>query len=438
MTTTLDPDTDVLRTTGAYELLAKIGAGAMGTVYKGRQWPSGPLVAIKVVLPEVVADRILLKRFEQEFLAAKRLDHPNIVRALDYQATPNHALLVMEYVEGESLGEKLEREGPMPEAAALLVIAQVAQGLHHAHQRGLIHRDVKPDNVLITPDGQAKLTDLGLAKALEATEALTCTGRGLGTPHFMAPEQFRNAKAVDVRSDVFSLGATLYIMVTGQLPFRGTGPLDTFAKMVNNDLVSPRKLAPELSKRIEHVIQKALNADPQARPASCRAFVDELLGRETAEVADRPAETDFDLWYVTYPEGHPERGWTVGTTEHVRRSLHQGLFGDPDKVRVRRTRSGPDHIALKLPEFQAPVPGHPALTGWAKDPPPTLNGPTASGSETAPPAGLVRRGVASGPCAAPAPSSTAMPSLQRCVQLVLFALVLAGALLAGWFVFLAK
>src|SRR5262249_1895322 len=144
--------------------------------------------------------------------------------SLDYGDNGDTPYLVMEFVEGESLGQKLEREGRMPEVDSIRIIAQVAQGLHRAHKNGLIHRDVKPDNILVTPDGVAKLADLGLVKEADTDLNLTKTGRGLGTPHFMAPEQFRNAKNADVRCDIYSLGATLYMMVTGELPFKSNGP----------------------------------------------------------------------------------------------------------------------------------------------------------------------------------------------------------------------
>ena len=141
---------------------------------------------------------LLLKRFEQEFKAASLIDHPNVVKALDYSGTGPTPFLVMEFVDGETLGQRVEREGPMPEAEAVKAVAQVCEGLHRAHKQGMIHRDVKPDNVMITHDGVVKLTDLGLVKEIEGEQNLTRTGRGLGTPHFMAPEQFRNAKAADV------------------------------------------------------------------------------------------------------------------------------------------------------------------------------------------------------------------------------------------------
>ena len=130
----------------------------------------------------------------------------------------------MEFVEGESLGQRLERDGRMPEAEAIRIITQVAQGLHKAHKQGLIHRDVKPDNILVTRDGRPSSPTWAWSRRLETDLNLTRTGRGLGTPHFMAPEQFRNAKNADVRCDIYSPGATLYMMVTGELPFKSLRP----------------------------------------------------------------------------------------------------------------------------------------------------------------------------------------------------------------------
>ena len=159
----------------------------------------------------------------------------------------------------------------------------MAQGLHKAHKNGLIHRDVKPDNILVTADGQAKLADLGLVKEVETDLNLTRTGRGLGTPHFMAPEQFRNAKYVDIRSDIYSLAGTLYMILTGELPFRSNGPLDAWMKKVHNELTPPRKLAPELSERTDWAIRRAMNADADKRPCTCREFIEDLIGRSTAQ-----------------------------------------------------------------------------------------------------------------------------------------------------------
>src|SRR5262245_55846911 len=260
---------------GSYDLVEKIAEGGMGAIYKARHRETGQIVAIKIMPRHMASNRVLLRRFEQEFRAASLLDHPNIVRGIDFGSVNEMPYLVMEYVEGESLGARLEREGRMPVNEAIRLIVQVAQGLHRAHKQGLIHRDVKPDNILVTTDGTAKLADLGLVKTSEGDLNLTKTGRGLGTPHFMAPEQFRDAKNADPRCDVYSLGATLYMMVTGELPFRSNGPLDAWMKKINNELVPPRQLVKDIPERTEWAILRAMHHDKTNRPASCREFVED-------------------------------------------------------------------------------------------------------------------------------------------------------------------
>jgi serine/threonine protein kinase len=275
---------------GNYELLAKIGEGGGGTVYKGRNRQTGEVVAVKTLPPNLAENAIFRKRLEQEFRATRQLDHPHIVRALDYVETESVPFLVMEFVEGESLGDRLERDGRLPEAEALRLIAQVCAGLDEAHRHGLVHRDVKPDNILVSPEGQAKLIDLGLVKETEADLGLTRTEGGLGTPHFMAPEQFRNAKNADARCDIYSLGATLYMMVTGELPFASSrGPIDAWMKKVKNELPAPRKLVAGLSRKTDRAIRRAMSADRDQRPASCTEFLNDLLGPAEETAASAPA-----------------------------------------------------------------------------------------------------------------------------------------------------
>src|SRR5205823_14374559 len=182
--------------------------------------------------------------------------------------------------------------------------AQVAQGLHRAHKHNLVHRDVKPDNILVTADGVAKLADLGLVKETETDLNLTKTGRGLGTPHFMAPEQFRNAKNADVKCDIYSMGATLYQMVTGELPFKSLGPLDAWMKKINNELLPPRQVVPALSERIDWAILRAMSADPEKRPDSCREFVEDLTGHSTRkiEITANDDGAAQELWYLQYKD----------------------------------------------------------------------------------------------------------------------------------------
>src|SRR5262245_57003671 len=273
-----------MQSVGHYDLIEKVAEGGMGAIYRGRDRRSGEIVAIKVMAPHMAANPTLLKRFEQEFKAASKLDHPNVVRALEFGGSDSSPYLVMEFVEGESLGQQLEREGKMEEGDALRIIAQVAQGLHRAHRLNLVHRDVKPDNILVRPDGVAKLADLGLVKETETDLNLTKTGRGLGTPHFMAPEQFRNAKNADIRCDIYSLGATLYMMVTGELPCKSSGPVDAWMKQIQNDLVPPKQLVPDLSDRVNWAILRAMSADAEQRPTSCREFIEDVTGKSTRKL----------------------------------------------------------------------------------------------------------------------------------------------------------
>lgn len=346
--TTMSPST-----ISHYDLLDKIAEGGMGTVYRGRDQVTGQIVAIKVVPKHLLSNQVFLKRFEQEYSAARALDHPNIVRALDFGRDGETPYLVMEFVEGESLGARIERDGAIPEHEAIRIISQAAQGLHKAHKLGLIHRDVKPDNILITLEGQVKVTDLGLVKELEADQNLTRTGRGLGTPHFMAPEQFRNAKKADVRCDIYSLAATLYMMVTGELPFRSLNPLDAWMKKINNDLPGPRKVNPEISERIDWAIRRSMSADPNLRAASCREFVEDLTGQSTRKVSsDECVEEKTEWWYLVYKDDDGVVHTVKGTKQGIRRSLKENLLGDALAIRIAPTKQGPFEPLRLHPEFR--------------------------------------------------------------------------------------
>jgi serine/threonine protein kinase len=290
-----DPATN-LGTLGNYDLIDKLGEGSMGTVYKACHWTTREVVAIKVMPANIARKPMLLKRFEQEFRIASRVDHPNVVRVLEYNGREAEPYLVMEFVDGVSLGDRLERERRLTEGEALRLIVQVAEGLHFAHQLGLVHRDIKPDNILITRGGTAKVTDLGLAKELDAAAELTRTGTGLGTPNFMAPEQFRDAKNADVRCDVYSLAATLYQMVTGELPFGQGDPVRILMGKMSNGLTPPRKMLPSLSERLERAMLRGMDPEPERRHASCQEFIDDLLGRlpQSAVPTPTPRRPDRD------------------------------------------------------------------------------------------------------------------------------------------------
>lgn len=335
-----------------YDLLEKIAEGGMGSVYKGRDRFTDQIVAIKVVPPHLLSNNVFLRRFEQEYNAARTLDHPNVVKALDFGREAGTPYLVMEFVEGESLGSRLERLHALPEDEAVRLIAQVAHGLAKAHQLGLIHRDVKPDNILITFDGQAKLTDLGLVKELDADLNLTRTGRGLGTPHFMSPEQFRNAKNADARCDIYSLAATLYMMVTGELPFKALSPLDAWMKKVRDELPTPRTIRPTLSERIDWAIRRSMSADPNQRAASCEEFLEDLRGCSGVHSPIKTPIPDGEVWYLLYTDEDGVVHTIKGSAGGIRRSLREGLLGDAANVRVGRAKTGPFDPLRQHPEFR--------------------------------------------------------------------------------------
>jgi serine/threonine protein kinase len=269
---------NVPKAIGPYKVLHQLAGSAKGTLYKGIDPRTEEPVAIKVGSEEVVNNPVLLKRFKQEFTVARNLAHPNLIRALCFGQQGANPYIVFEFVSGSSLGDRIERQGRLSEDEAVPVIRQVAEALGAAHKNRIIHRDVKPDNILLTDDGQVKVIDLGLAKDVEDDQLLTRPSTGLGTPNFMAPEQFSDAKHADERCDVYSLGATLYMAVTGQLPFRARSLKAILEKKFKNDLVPPRQLVPDLSPPVEAAICRSVLANPLERFTSCLRFLEVLNG----------------------------------------------------------------------------------------------------------------------------------------------------------------
>jgi serine/threonine protein kinase len=264
---------------GKYRIAEKIGQGGQGKIYLSHDPTSHEAVAIKVLPGQIATDPVAGMRFVQECKVSAQLDHPNLVRVIDYGLDGSKPFMVMEYVDGESIGARLDREGRIPPVEAVKLAVQVGQALDWAHQRKLIHRDIKPDNILVTQDGQAKLTDLGLAKDQEGDFNLTRTLSFLGTPNFMAPEQFEDAKRADAQSDLYSLAATLYMMLTGELPFRARtaqaiGAI--YKKKLTNEIAPPRELVPQLSEAISAAILRALRADRKERTATVHEFINAL------------------------------------------------------------------------------------------------------------------------------------------------------------------
>ncbi len=241
-----------------YAILSKIGQGGMGSVFKGRQVSMDRLVAIKILPPRFAKDPMFVDRFQREAKASAKLNHENVIQGIDVGEVKGIHYFVMEYVEGEPVSTRLKKEGRVPEAEALEIGLQMTKALDHAHKNQLVHRDVKPENVMVTREGVAKLCDLGLAKDIRSDSSLTQAGTSVGTPHYIAPEQARGEKDVDIRADVYGLGASLYHMLVGEVPFDGPTATVVMTKHVTEDLVPPIRRNPAISPGANAIVVKAM------------------------------------------------------------------------------------------------------------------------------------------------------------------------------------
>jgi len=250
---------------GGFELISELGKGAMGSVYRARQVSMDRIVAVKILSKEMAENEEFVHRFLREARAAAKLSHRNIVNGIEVGEENGVYFFAMEFVEGPDLDLILEKKNKLGIKLALKIGTQIAQALAHAHNHKIVHRDVKPANILLARDRIAKLADLGLAKSLEegATQ-VTMEGMTLGTPLYMAPEQASGEK-VDGRSDIYSLGATLYHLLTGQPPFDGTSAMEIMTKHLEEPLSPPSKINPDISKEIDQVIMCMLSKSPKDR-----------------------------------------------------------------------------------------------------------------------------------------------------------------------------
>jgi hypothetical protein len=263
-----------------YQILDVLGSGGAGTVYRARQLSMDRIVAIKVLSPRLAKDQGYLDRFFREARAAARLSHPNLIVAHDVGASDGIYYLVMEYVSGATLQQLLDSQGALEESRVIDVAIQVAKALEVAHRNGLVHRDVKPANILLSSDGQAKLFDLGLAReGVAASE-----GRAVGTPRYISPEQAKDSPNIDIRSDLYSLGATMYHLVTGHLPFTGETGQQMLAKHVAERLVPPHVRNPKVTQELSAVISRLMEKNPDnriQRPQDVIAALESIRSRRT-------------------------------------------------------------------------------------------------------------------------------------------------------------
>ena len=260
-----------------YRILKKLGSGAMATVFLARQVSLDRLVAIKVLPKKFSEDQKFITRFYKEGQAAAKLNHPNIVQAYDVGQAGDHHYFVMEYVDGETVSDQISRDTRIEEAEAIDFVHQIAEALQHAHDRGIIHRDIKPKNIMVTPSGAVKLADLGLARAISDRElARVEEGRAYGTPYYISPEQIRGKVDIGPAADVYGLGATCYHMVTGRVPFSGRNPSEVMHRHLRDELVPPDHVNSALSPGFAQVIEMMMAKDPVDRYHSAADLVEDL------------------------------------------------------------------------------------------------------------------------------------------------------------------
>jgi WD40 repeat protein/tRNA A-37 threonylcarbamoyl transferase component Bud32 len=279
---------------GSYVLLDKLGEGGMGAVFKARNWKLGRVVAIKVIRKERLANETIIRRFHREIRAAAQLAHPNVVRAYDADEVRGTHFFAMECVEGEDLARIVKRHGPLPAAQACEYVRQAALGLQHAHERGLVHRDVKPHNLLLTKGGVVKVLDLGLARLGEgpdgdAATSMTETGCVMGTADYMAPEQARDSHTADIRSDLYSLGCTLYYLLAGRVPFPGGTVTE---KMLRHNMDEPtplEQLQPDVPAAVAAVVRKLMAKRPEDRYQTPAELAEALAPLAAAAAGTPPA-----------------------------------------------------------------------------------------------------------------------------------------------------
>ena len=268
-----------------FQILGKLGQGAMATVFKAKQISLDRPVAIKVLPKRLSDNQEFVDRFYREGRAAARLNHPNIVQAIDVGEAGGYHYFVMEYIDGNTVFDQVSSGEPYAELDALRIILQVAYALEHAHARGFIHRDVKPKNIMITKESDVKLADMGLARDIRDYETASAeAGRAYGTPYYISPEQIRGEINIDFRADIYSLGATFYHMVTGKVPFEGATPSAVMHKHLKEVLIPPDHVNTQLSAGIGEIIELMMAKKRDDRYPSTK----ELIADHEAVAAGEP------------------------------------------------------------------------------------------------------------------------------------------------------
>ncbi len=301
---------------GEYVVVAQIADGAMGRVYEGRHAQTKQRVAIKILHPEIARDNVAVERFKREADTARELEHPHVVKVIDFGQTADGShFMTMEYLEGEELGNRVRRDGALPPARIVRILSQLAEALDHAHSFGVIHRDLKPDNVFLvqSDDGDiVRILDFGSVKLQVETGAkLTAFGTTLGSPYYMSPEQAMGKLDVDSRTDVFACSAILYEMLTGKIAFEGSNVAQILMKIMNEQPPGPSMVGKGVPAGLDDVVDKGLRKDKSRRYGSVRELADGAvraygLSGTSADWAHKPQlEIEAALGGATPPPPKP-------------------------------------------------------------------------------------------------------------------------------------
>jgi serine/threonine protein kinase len=312
-----------------YKIMGKLGAGAMATVFKAKQLSLDRVVAIKVLPRKFTQNPQFIERFYAEGRAAAQLNHPNIVQAYDVGKAGEYHYFVMEFVDGRTVYDDIVKHKRFSEPEAIDIVIQIAEALAHAHDKGLIHRDVKPKNIMINKEGVAKLADMGLARAISDKEAAEAeAGKAFGTPYYISPEQIRGEMSVGPTTDLYSLGATLYHMVTGNVPFDGKNPSAVMHKHLKADLVPPDHVNPKLSAGISEVIEMMMLKDARKRHASAKDLLVDLRALREGKappIAHREVVPAAELAHLAAAEAAAPSEMAVDTSDTSRPLVREPL-----------------------------------------------------------------------------------------------------------------
>ncbi|MBI1372021.1 MAG: protein kinase [Phycisphaera sp.] len=311
-----------------YKMMEMLGAGAMAVVYRAKQVSLDRIVAVKVLPKKFLKDPEYIARFLAEGRAAAKLNHPNIVQAIDVGQSGESHYFVMEYVEGQSVHDRLQEGKYYDEKTALDIIIQTAEALAHAHEKGFIHRDVKPHNIMITKKGIAKLADMGLARQMsDEKAALEEEGKAYGTPYYISPEQIRGRADIDFRADIYGLGATFYHMITGKVPFDGATPKDVMKRHLKEPLVPPDHIMPNVSAHVSEVIEVMMAKERKERYPSTRDLLADLRAVAAGEVPMQAHKT-FDLGSLAGAEANTKSA-VVDFSEGIKAMEQTPLIAQP-------------------------------------------------------------------------------------------------------------